>query len=121
MDENPGEKSTLCEILDNFNLNSVQVQEECLKKLENSTFVNIVILEFIFIIGWGLTAVLVDRIGKLYCLLVVSIPSGICAILIMLIQTPGVAVYLYPCLLAAGVNIATLNASTVELFPTTMR
>lgn len=118
--DNPSGHATICEILDEFKIPG-ENEEICIKKLENSTFINIAILELVFTCGLLLTTLLINRGGKLICILMISIPSGICAILVMFVSNPEAAVYLYVAMLAAAINISVTNASTVDLFPTSMR
>jgi hypothetical protein len=120
LDQNSENSSTICEVFHGFEITPIN-EEICIKKLEGSTFINIIILETIFLVGWLLTSFLINRVGKLICLLAVSIPCGTCAVLLMFVRAPLASVYLYLVMLSVGMNIATINTSTVELFPTSMR
>lgn len=128
LDQNSGDTSTICEVFHQVNVNptdenilTIETNQTCIKKLEGSTFINIMILQAIFLVGWLVTSFLINRVGKLICLLAVSIPCGICAVLLMFVKAPLASVYLYLVMLSVGMNIATINTSTVELFPTSMR
>lgn len=121
LDDNSGKSSsTICEVFHDYEVNQVN-EEICIKKLESSTFINLVLLQSIFLIGWLVTSFFINRIGKLACLLSASIPCAICAILLMFVTAPLASIYLYLFMLTVGLNIATINTSTVELFPTSMR
>lgn len=120
---NPNGQSTICEVFDEFKVpvENDEISSICIQKLENSTFLNIAVLELVFACGLLVTTLLIDRVGKLICMLMISITCGICAILVMFVNNPEVGVYLYIAILASGINISVTNASTVELFPTSMR
>lgn len=119
-DANPDDHATVCEVYDVFKL-PIDDQEVCVEKLENSTFGNIVILEVVYALGLLLTTLLINRVGKLICMLLITIPCVICIVLVIFVNNPIIGMGLYMGLMAAGINISVTNAATVELFPTSMR
>lgn len=124
---NPSQTSTVCEILGNYdktvNISAVVDNEDagCITTLETSTLINITILTSIFTILWLITSLIINRTGKLVIIATILFAGGISSILIMFIEYPRVSIYLYFLLLIANVNMSIVNASTVELYPTTLR
>jgi len=124
---NPSQTSTVCEILGSFdkdaNISSIVNNENtnCVTTLEASTFINITILTSLFSILWLISSIIINRTGKLAIIATILFAGGISSILIMFIEYSRVSIYLYFLLLIANVNMSIVNASTVELYPTTLR
>lgn len=122
--------ATLCEIFyatrsiqESVNVNgttSIETQH-CLTKLEPSTFGNIFILNTIYSTGWILLSVIINKIGKLIAINSVFTISAVCAVALMITTTSMISNISYILLLAVGIAITVVNASTAELFPTQYR
>jgi MFS transporter, VNT family, synaptic vesicle glycoprotein 2 len=121
--------ATVCEVLDyfkdqNFTLSIAPNLEEplkCVTKLEISTFFNLMMLTAIYSGGWLIISFIINFTGKLVILVFFMVACGASSILLIFVTSPEVAIYLYLVLLGSGVNMTVVNASTVELYPTTLR
>lgn len=118
--------ATVCQILDETQVltkfNSTYVDfTVCVTKLQPSTFENGYILSFIYIFGWLFLSLVINRVGKLIIITSILFTCGICGFLLIFVSQPVVASYLYIVILADGLAMTVLNASTIELFPTQFR
>lgn len=113
--------STICQILDDTNIISSNNGTLCVDKLETSAFENVYILNCIYCFGWLFLSLIINRVGKLVIITTVLFTSGICGFSLIFVNQPTVSSYLYIVLLAVGLALTVLNASTVELFPTKLR
>lgn len=116
--------STVCQIIDHYGINANASETEtvtCLTKLEPNTFVNLTVVVLLHLIGWSVISVIINRVGKLIIIVFIMFAGAACAILLIFVEIPMVATYLYTFLLAIGINMSVVNSSTVELFPTSLR
>lgn len=115
--------STVCEILHSYNNQTVvtEITQNCVTKIELDTYLNIVMLTCFYVVGWLAVSLTIDYTGKLVQLVAWLCASGICSILIIFLTLPKISIYLYLTLLVSGINMAIVNSSTVELYPTTLR
>ncbi|CAG9802302.1 unnamed protein product [Chironomus riparius] len=123
LNNNPSQTNTVCEVLGNFDkdANISSIVDNCISTLEASTLINVTLLTSLFSILWLVTSLIINRTGKLVIIATILFAGGISSILIMFIEYPRVSIYLYFLLLIANVNMSIVNASTVELYPTTLR
>jgi MFS transporter, VNT family, synaptic vesicle glycoprotein 2 len=120
---------TVCEILDatRINVQDIHVRNEtelmkvCINKLELSTYEHTFILEALYAVGFAIIGVIINYTGKLPIILVVLFGCGLCAISLIFVKIPMLTTYLYVVLLACGLAINVVNASTIELYPTSLR
>lgn len=113
--------STICQILDDERMTSMSNGTICITKLEPSAYENLFILNCFYFFGWLLIALIINRLGKLTIIVTLLFTSGICGFSLIFIEIPLAANYLYMVLLAVGLGMSVMNASTVELFPTKFR
>jgi len=131
MDGHAGVSSTVCQILDSTQKNFLKTAfengtltdhtPECTSKLELSTYEHTFVLEVIYALGFAVIGAIINHTGKLLIILVVLIGCGLCAIALVFVTTPIFSIYLYVLLLACGLAINVVNASTIDLFPTNLR
>ncbi|KAG5683088.1 hypothetical protein PVAND_012391 [Polypedilum vanderplanki] len=116
-------RATICLINSSFNSTTAteNLPSTCVTKLEMETFTNAIILTLLYSLFWFIISILINRTGKLVILVFVAFVCGLASILLMFIQFPQAALYIYLVLLMAGLNMSIVNTSTVELFPTTLR
>lgn len=124
------EPATLCEIFYatrsvqqsavNATMPAIEIQN-CLTKLESSTFINIFILNTIYSSGWILLSIIIHKIGKLIAINSIFAVCVVCAFSLMFTTTTWLSNISYIILLAVGIAITVVNASTAELFPTQYR
>lgn len=120
---------TVCEILDATRTdahlvatrNETEINNVCISKLELSTYEHTFILETLYVIGFAVIGVVINYTGKLVIILFVLFGCGACAISLVFVNIPIVATYLYILLLACGLAVNVVNASTIELYPTNFR
>lgn len=119
--EATNEPATVCEVFTSVNVINNQTQGECVQKLELSTFLHIYEIAIAYALSYGIMSLVINRSGKLFLLLTIVWSTGIGAFLLIFIQVPIVSSYLYLTLILAGLSVGIVNASSVELFPTSMR
>lgn len=123
------ESATLCEIFEStrshkiFGGNSTANIDEniCLTKLELSSFYNFFLLNFAYTFGWLISSLIINRVGKLIIITSILFTSSSCAFLLMFVTNSTISSVLYILVLAVGLALTVLNASTAELFPTQYR
>lgn len=114
--------STICQILeDTKNVSMSNDTTFCVTKLETSTYENLFILNCFYFFGWLIIALIINRLGKLIILSTLLFTSSICGLSLIFVNQPVISSYLYVILLAVGLAMTVVNASTVELFPTKFR
>lgn len=126
---NTDTRLTVCEIFDasqgNFHkiaiANDTGISQVCVTKLELSTYEHTFILEALYACGFAVIGLIINFTGKLPIILVVLFGCGSCAISLVFVNIPILATYLYVVLLACGLAINVVNASTIELYPTSLR
>lgn len=117
------EPGTICGIFHESRKSMNQTGEitVCLQKFELSTFISVYEIASVYAVCYGLMSVLINRAGKLSLLLVITITTGLAALLLMFVNVPWTLSYLYLYMILSGLAISVINASTAELFPTKMR
>jgi MFS transporter, VNT family, synaptic vesicle glycoprotein 2 len=117
--------ATVCEIFSSthsvVNQTDVIVSPICVEKLSFSTFIHVYEICIVFAICYASFSLIINRVGKLFLLVVVLVTTSLSALLLMLVRIPEAASYIYITMILAGLGISIVNASTVELFPTNMR
>lgn len=119
--EATNEPATVCEVFTSVNVINNQTQGECVQKLELSTFLHIYEIAIAYALSYGIMSFVINRSGKLILLLTIVWSTGIAAFLLIFVEVSIVSSYLYLTLILAGLSISIVNASSVELFPTSMR
>ncbi|XP_070506859.1 synaptic vesicle glycoprotein 2B-like [Chironomus tepperi] len=118
---------TLCHIVNNFDRSSnSSISEEeheafCVTKLELGTFTNVVILLIFYILSLFTLSLLIKRVGKVLIISTINIIGGAASLLLMFTSIPYLSIAIYFMMLLSIVNLSVINASTVELFPTSLR
>lgn len=119
------EKVGLCNIVESaiaLKQNNVQSNETvCIEELDISAYYYAIILEACYTIGFIIVTLLVNYVGRLAIFSVVFFSTGLCGLVIVFIDNPIIATYLYIWLLVSGVNNTLLNTVTYDLFPTNLR
>ncbi|XP_037044114.1 synaptic vesicle glycoprotein 2B-like [Bradysia coprophila] len=113
--------STVCHILNDTKIIPNENAELCVTKLDSTAYQNIFILNSIYCFGGLFLSLIINRIGKLIIITTLLFTCGVSGFSLIFVNQPMVSSYLYIFLLAVGVAIPVLNASTVELFPTKLR
>lgn len=126
---NPEPSITVCEILDatKFKYTELSVQnnteniQNCVTMLQLSTYEHTFVLEAFYALGFAIIGMIINYTGKLPIILFVLFTCGSCAFALIFVNIPIVSTYLYVVLLACGLAINIVNASTIELYPTNLR
>jgi VNT family MFS transporter (synaptic vesicle glycoprotein 2) len=116
--------ATVCKIYSSFESNSTAIDEiptSCPTRLEINVFLNVIMLMLMYGFGWFIMSLIINKTGKLAILVFISFSSGGASLLMMFIELPKVAIYVYVLVLLASLNMSLVNSSTVELFPTNLR
>lgn len=120
----PNASATLCEILEEFKrpINETQSMiPDCDVKLEFSAFSNAFMMLCMYILGWIIISFIINRTGKLIIIMFTLFSCASCAFALIFVSNPTVSSYMYSVILAVGIAITVLNASTIELYPTKLR
>ncbi|XP_055587481.1 synaptic vesicle glycoprotein 2B-like [Uranotaenia lowii] len=99
----------------------VEFYPKCNEKLDISAYEHSFILELMYALGLAVIGLIIRPIGKLPILVFVFVCCGISGILVIFIDVPLLATWMYLILLACGYCISIVSAVTVELFPTNLR
>ena len=91
------------------------------EKLEVQMFIHVYEMVVAYAITCLAMTLLINRVGKLVLLLIVSIVCGLASFLLIFLEITYILSYIYISLLLSGLMISVVNASTIELFPTRMR
>ncbi|CAG9802808.1 unnamed protein product [Chironomus riparius] len=117
---------TLCHIVNSFDrISNTSINEEehvfCVSKLELGTFTNVTILLIFYILSLFTLSLLIKRVGKVLIISTINIIGGVASLLLMFTSIPYLSIAIYFMMLLSIVNLSVINASTVELFPTSLR
>jgi hypothetical protein len=132
MERNPGAPSTVCQILDSTRHETIKkafengtlfddIPMKCITELELSTYEHSFVLEVIYAMGFAVIGLIINHTGKLVIILIVLFGCGCSALALVVVNVPIVSIYFYIILLACGLAINVVNASTIDLFPTNLR
>jgi MFS transporter, VNT family, synaptic vesicle glycoprotein 2 len=116
--------ATVCEVFNSDYsglLNETSLIQNCVQKLELSTYIHAFEVDLAFAVCYGAMSMVINKTGKLILILIIVITTGASAFSLIFVNIPMVALYLYLFMILAGLTISVVNASTVELFPTSMR
>lgn len=118
------EPATVCKIFYSKDLAQTPQNEEvstCMQKLELGTFLHIYEIIVLYGVCYAIMSLLINRIGKLSILLAIMVTCAIASLSLTILQAPSMLSYTYLYMLLPALCISVVNASTAELFPTSMR
>lgn len=118
------EPATVCEIFYTKDLAQTPQTEEvltCMQKLELGTFLHIYEIIVLYGVCYAVMSLVINRIGKLSILLAIMVTCAIASLSLTVLQVPSMMSYTYLYMLLPALCISVVNASTAELFPTSMR
>lgn len=113
----PNERLTVCGVLDAKRLNSTDLPE-CSETLAVSSFSNSFILEIFYSVGYAVSGILINKVGKLSLIVVVLFFCGVFGIAAAFIDNPSIGIYFYLILLLCALTCPVINAVTIDLYPT---
>lgn len=121
-DQNPSVRITICEILDMKHRNSSEVMiKECSESLDSSAYWTTIILESLYFVGFAVTGLLINKVGKLSIIVVTLISCGAFGLAASFVDFTNISMYFYLFWLFCAVVVPVLNAATVDLYPTNIR
>lgn len=117
------EPATLCEIYNaqSLSFNQTSLGPQCVQKLEVKTYMNIYESRLGSLLGFILLSLIINRTGKLVIIEVIVFSTAISTFLLIFIKIPTVSFYLFLMILISNLAVSVVNASTIELFPTSLR
>lgn len=117
------EPATVCEIFYTKDLKTQQTEEvsACMQKLELGTFLHIYEIIVLYGVCYAIMSLLINRTGKLSILLAIMVTCGMASLSLTVLKVPAMLSYTYLYMLLPALCISVVNASTAELFPTSMR
>ncbi|XP_075155561.1 synaptic vesicle glycoprotein 2A-like isoform X2 [Haematobia irritans] len=127
MNEYPNNSTFICDVVYEKQKAALLIEmdenvtQECVEKLEISTYQHSLILEVLYAVGFALIGGIINKVGKRLILFVCLAACGVCGIAAIFVSQPMMAIYLYVILLLCGLGINVLSAATVELYPTRLR
>lgn len=115
--------ATVCEIFSasDFLHNQTNLTSACVQKLELSTYAYMFEIAGLFGLGYISMSLIVNWTGKLVIIATNVFLGGFSALLLIFVKIPVLSSYLYIIMILSGLTITVLHASTIELFPTSMR
>ncbi|CAO1331214.1 unnamed protein product [Diamesa serratosioi] len=126
--EFPAGRATICEILhieDELSNNATSLilleRPVCLEQLEISTFGHSVVLEILYMFGFLIITLVINRTSKLSILLVILFGCALSGFATHFVTIPLLSVYIYVMFMLTFLGVNVINAATVDLFPTNLR
>lgn len=120
----PDEAVTICEIFDYKKLslaNSTSEFKECSEIMDAAAYETTFILEILYSVGFALSGVIINLVGKLSILVVVLVVCGTFGVATAFSDMPLVSTYFYLVLLLCALATPVVNAATVDVYPTNIR
>lgn len=126
----PMQQATICDMVQRVNEISVNVTKyafaikhtaTCSETFEMSTFFHSFILEMLYMMGFLVITLIVNRTSKLNILLVILIGCSSSGFATNFVDIPLLSVYIYVIFMLTLLAVNVVNAATVDLFPTNLR
>lgn len=108
-------------VIENKNNATSILSKECVEELDISAYINLIILESCYLVGFIIISLTVNYIGRLPILVFFFMTCGLCGILIVFINNSMIATYFYVWFLVIGINSNLINTVAYDLFPTNLR
>ncbi|XP_055618855.1 synaptic vesicle glycoprotein 2B-like [Toxorhynchites rutilus septentrionalis] len=96
-------------------------QQGCSQTLNITTYELTFILEAIHTVGFAVIGLIINTVGKLLIMEIVFVCCGISGIMVIFVDIPLLAIWLYMILMMGGLSACVTNTITVDLFPTNLR
>lgn len=126
----PTGRATICEIVHiedevllNQTMYSIALRETtpCSEKFENSTFGYSVVMEMLYMFGFLMITLLINRVSKLSILTSILFGCAAFGFATQLVTLPIASIYIYVVFMLTFLTVNVVNAVTVDLFPTNLR
>lgn len=128
--EFPAARSTVCEVLlmedemvANVTKYSIALKKVpvCSEKFESSTFGHSLVLEILYMIGFLIITIIINRASKLSVLAVILFSCATFGFALQLVTLPIMSIYFYVMFMLTLLAVNVVNSVTVDLFPTNLR
>lgn len=93
----------------------------CSEKFEISTFGHSMVMEVLYMIGFLIITLVINRISKLLILTVILFGCGAFGIATQFVTLPLLSIYIYVMFMLTFLAVNVVSATTVDLFPTNLR
>lgn len=127
----PNGRATVCEMVQSVDEISVNVTKyafaikhiatTCSETFELSTFFHSFILEMLYMMGFLVITLIINRTSKLSILLVILFSCSVSGFATNFVDIPLLSVYIYVIFMCTLLAVNVVNAATVDLFPTNLR
>lgn len=126
----PMQKATICEMVqkvDEISVNktayafAIKHIATCSETFEIATFFHSFILEMLYMMGFLVITLIINRTSKLNILLVILLGCSMSGFATNFVDIPLLSVYIYVMFMLTLLAVNVVNAATVDLFPTNLR
>lgn len=126
----PTGRATICEVLlkedelmVNRTLHSIAHRkvQECSEKFEISTFGHSIVMEVLYMVGFFVITLIINRVSKLSIMTTILFGCGAFGIATHFVTLPIASIYIYVMFMLTFLTVNVVNAVTVDLFPTNLR
>lgn len=126
----PSGRATICEVLliedqwmSNRSIYAIALRKApvCSEKYEISTFGHSLVMEGLYMVGFLVITLLINRVSKLHILTVILFSCGIFGFATHFVTLPIVSIYFYVMFMLTFLAINVISATTIDLFPTNLR
>lgn len=126
----PAGRASICEVLSiedelsvNRTLSSIALQttQECSEKFEISTFGHSIGMEVLYMVGFFVITLIINRVSKLSILTTILFGCATFGFATQVVTLPIASIYIYVMFMMTFLAVNVVNAVTVDLFPTNLR
>jgi MFS transporter, VNT family, synaptic vesicle glycoprotein 2 len=95
--------------------------EACSEKFETSTFGYSIVMELLYMIGFFVITLIINRVSKLSILTTILFGCATFGFATQVVTLPISSIYIYVMFMLTLLSVNVVNAVTVDLFPTNLR
>jgi MFS transporter, VNT family, synaptic vesicle glycoprotein 2 len=111
------------ELMVNRTLYSIALRkvQACSEKFEISTFGYSIVMEVLYMVGFFVITLIINRVSKLSILTTILFSCATFGFATQVVTLPIASIYIYVCFMLTLLTVNVVNAVTVDLFPTNLR
>lgn len=126
----PAGRATICEVLsieDELMVNrtlyaiALRKAQACSETFEISTFGHSIVMEVLYMIGFFIITLIINRVSKLSILTTILFGCATFGFASQVVTLPIASIYVYIMFMLTFLTVNVVNAVTVDLFPTNLR
>lgn len=117
----PLNRATTCEILQIESVDVVHNATMCLEQMEVSTFGYSIVLEILYMVGFLVISLIINRVTKSSIMTFIIFTCGICGFTLQILDIPVLAIFVYMVFICTFMAVNVLNSVTIDLYPTRLR